>query len=564
MLRIANWLWSRLFLRLQIFIGTLAALCVALGLLLWSAEQQEKHLDGLSEATFRKQAIVEKVNGLVYAVVMESRGLYMAADPQAIERFGKGLETHLKSLQATVDEWKPLVDESDRAAFETFQASNAQFIKLRTELVAEARAKGSAGARAVGDNETNRSVRTAFNKSLEALALNYKQRLVELEAANEAKHFWAELYQRSALGLVLLMLVIGGYWLHRYMKAPFEHIAKSLARLNAGETDFEIHYQKRADEVGTVARAIHAFQQSVIAERRSSADQLKEANARLKRQQELEAAINAFEANASGRVGQVAATSGELHGAAATMSAAAEETARQAEIVTEAAHELATNIDTLSAAGSNLAHAITEISEGMSRASAISDAASRTSASTAEKFEELKQAVATIGDIVQLINSIASQTNLLALNATIEAARAGEAGRGFAVVAAEVKQLASQTTKATGEIADSIAHVQQVANQSVDAVAAIGRTIEDVRRIAAEVAEAVEQQRLAAQDIAANVQSAAHGTEQVSTNISGVTRAAADTGGAAMSVLQSAGRLTQEADAIKESVDGFLGQIRAA
>lgn len=559
-----NWIWSRLFLRLQIFVGVIGVLCVVLAVSLWSAEQAEQSLDGKVEATMKKQSLVEKANGLVYAVVMESRGLYMAKDAKAIERFGKGLERHLETLKATAVEWQGLVDESDRADFEAFAKNNAAFITLRTQLVAEARAKGSEGARAVGDNEANRSVRTAFNKSLETLAETYRARLAYLEAENEAKHFWAALFNRSILMTIVVMVVIGWLWLGRYMARPFRDISNALARLNAGETAFDIPNRARIDEVGVISRAIETFRSGLSEREAMRAAEAREAAGKSARQQRIEAAIGGFEASAAGRVESVAGTSGELHTAAATMSTAAEETSRQAEIVAEAANELTANIDGLAVAGNQLAGAIGEIADGMRRANDITERASQTSSATAERFAELEEAVGTIGKVVELINSIASQTNLLALNATIEAARAGEAGRGFAVVAAEVKQLASQTTKATAEIAASVSHVQSVANSSVEAVHEIGGTIEAMRRIAQEVAATVEQQRLAAEEIAANVRNAARGTEQVSSNILGVSKAAADTGGAAMTVLQSAGHLTEDAGAIRRDVEGFLAEIRAA
>jgi methyl-accepting chemotaxis protein len=559
-----NWIWQRLFLRLQIFVGLIGVITIALGVVLWNAEQNEKALDQISENTMKKQSLVEKANGLVYAVVMESRGLYMAQGPQQIERFGKGLEGHLVSLRETAKAWEALIDDADRTDFETFQKSAEHFIRLRTELVAEARAKGAAGARAVGDNEENRSVRTAFNKSLETLAEVYKQRLSAIEAQNEDKHFWAAFWSRGIMAVLLVMALGGWLWIGRYMARPFREISDSLKRIGKGETGFAVSNLKRVDEVGSIARAIDAFRENLIERDRLAEAESESMRSKLERQAQLDLAVDSFETRATGRTTAVADTSGALHQAAASMSTAAEETARQAEIVTEAANELAGNIDLLAQSGEQLAAAIGEISTGMERATQASEQASRTSTDTAARFAELDRAVQTIGQVVELINSIASQTNLLALNATIEAARAGDAGRGFAVVASEVKQLAAQTTKATGDIGASIAQVQQFTHQSIAAVGDIGQTIEAVRSIAMEVAAAVDQQRHAAEEIARNVKSAAAGTEQVSSNIMGVSKAAADTGTAAMTVLNSASQLSEDAQAIKADVDQFLKGIRAA
>jgi methyl-accepting chemotaxis protein len=564
MARMWAWIWERLFLRLQIFVGLIGVLCVVLGVTQWSSDQQKQSLDDLSEATMKKLSLIEKANGLVYAVVMESRGIYIADTPDKLEKFSKGLEKHLVTLNETVATWKSYVGEADAKDFEALQKNTAAFVKLRTELVAEGRTKGAAGARAVGDNDANRAVRTAFNKSLELLAANYQQRLAALKAESETKQVMAKLFDGTILGLIIVMTVGGWLWLARYMTRPFTAISSSLHRINAGETDFTVADQQRVDEVGVIARAIEDFRVGLIDRTEIHQREAQEARAKAERQQRLESAIAGFESAATTRVGVLTATSSELHVAAASLSTGAEETARQAEIVTEASDEMNANIDTLAKAGSQLVGAIGEIAGGMTRASEVSERASNLSAETASKFSELATAVSAIGHVVDLINSIAAQTNLLALNATIEAARAGDAGKGFAVVASEVKQLAGQTTKATADIAENVARVQSVTGESISAVQNIGTTIEEMRRIAMEVSSAVEQQRVATQDIAENVSSAATGTQQVSDNITGVAQAADETGVASMKVLQSAGKLSEEAGGIRQEIEGFLATIRAA
>ncbi len=558
------WIRSRLFLQIQVLMGLIVAFCLAIVVVSWSNETTEKALDEKIEIAMKKLNLIERANGLVYAVVMESRGLYMTDDPAQIDRFGKGLERFLGNLGAVSKEWTAIVDDSDRALFASFDEQLQNFIRLRTQLVAEARTKGSAGARAIGDNEANRAVRTAFNAGIDKLAEGYRKQVSEMEAERDRNHFVASVISKGVLGLILLSALGSLVWFSRQIARPFQRLSSDIERIAAGKVAEPVHAHERKDEVGTFARAVEDFRLAMIAREETQQVELERGRAEARRQQTMVHAVEAFEQAASSRVAAVADTSGTLHSAAATMSTAAEETARQAEIVTEAANELSSNIDILAQAGSQLAHAIGEISAGMTRATEISDVASRTSHNTAEKFAELDRAVKTIGQVVELINSIANQTNLLALNATIEAARAGEAGRGFAVVASEVKDLASQTTRATADIGTSIAHVQNVALDSIAAVQEIATTIEEVRRVAQEVAYAVDQQRVAAQEIASNVQSAAAGTEQVSSNIMGVSKAAADTGNAASSVLTSAGRLAEEAEAIRTEVDGFLGRIRAA
>ena len=183
---------------------------------------------------------------------------------------------------------------------------------------------------------------------------------------------------------------------------------------------------------------------------------------------------------------------------------------------------------------------------------------------TTDRVSELSKAASRIGDVVELINTIAGQTNLLALNATIEAARAGDAGRGFAVVASEVKALAEQTAKATGEIGQQITGIQNATQDSVNAIKEISGTIEKLSAISSAIAAAVEQQGAATQEISRNVQQAAHGTQQVSSNITDVQRGASETGSASSQVLSAAQSLSGDSNRLKLEVGKSLDTVRAA
>jgi methyl-accepting chemotaxis protein len=563
-----SWFFSvfrtRVFLSLQLFVGVLAVLSVVLAGVLWQTGRALDAQESLKSETMRKQGLIERVNGLVFAVVMDSRGVYMAQEPAALERFAKGTETYLGRFEAAIAEWKALVRAEDAADFATFERHQQVFSRLRRELIAEGRVKGAPAARAIGDNEANRSVRMAFNAAIETLAKAYLAKIERIEADRAALAWRADLASGLLTGTIVLLALAGAFWLRRSVARPFAAITHALGRINNGETAEPVPCQDREDEVGTIAKAVEGFRLGVIAESEARAAEGRALAMRESRQRMTDGAIAGFEANAADRVEVVAATSETLRSAAVTMSAAAEETSRQAEIVSEAAGALAQSIESVANSGTALAAAIGEVSIGMERASAISERASQTSTQTAEQFSELDQAVSAIGQVIELINTIASQTNLLALNATIEAARAGEAGRGFAVVAQEVKELAAQTTRATAEISGNISHVQQVAKASLTAVSEISSTIEDMRRIAVETAATVAQQREAAEIIAESVRSAASETDQVTANIDGVSKAAADTGGVAANVLEAASRLSDEAQAIRSEVQGFLGQIRAA
>jgi methyl-accepting chemotaxis protein len=221
-------------------------------------------------------------------------------------------------------------------------------------------------------------------------------------------------------------------------------------------------------------------------------------------------------------------------------------------------------VQAVASATEQLTSSVKEISRQVSESTRITGKAVEQANQSSASMQGLAEASQRIGAVVELINSIAGQTNLLALNATIEAARAGDAGRGFAVVASEVKALAEQTAKATDEIGQQILAIQAATRQSVSSIQEIGATIASVNEIATAVAAAVEQQGVATAEIARNIQEAALGTQQVSSNINGVSQAASETGQTAAQLLSSANDLTLQSDLLRTSVEGFFAAIRAS
>jgi methyl-accepting chemotaxis protein len=246
------------------------------------------------------------------------------------------------------------------------------------------------------------------------------------------------------------------------------------------------------------------------------------------------------------------------------MSGTAEETNRRS-LVVAAASELAfSNVQTVAGATSELAASIQDIGRQAVQSSSVAGKAVEEAQRTDATVQALAAGAQRIGEVVGLINDIASQTNLLALNATIEAARAGEAGKGFAVVASEVKTLANQTAKATDEITGHITQIRAATNDAVTAIQIIGRTIAEVNQIAASIAAAVEEQTGATQDIAHSIEQAARGTKDVSSNIDGVKQAATDTGAAAAQVLGSAGEVARQSAALSQEVNSFIAGVKGA
>jgi len=297
--------------------------------------------------------------------------------------------------------------------------------------------------------------------------------------------------------------------------------------------------------------AITTYQDALITEREQ-------------RTKRLDILLHGFEDKTAGLVSVVASAATELEASARTMSETTGETTHQAANVTEAVEAASTNVQTVAAAAEELSASIAEIARQVAQSSEIADKAVQDANRTDAIVKTLAAGAQKIGDVVGLISTIAGQTNLLALNATIEAARAGEAGKGFAVVASEVKSLANQTAKATDEIGQQISQIQLATNEAVAAIEAISHTISEVSRIATAIAAAVEEQGAATQEIARNVHEAASGTQQVSANIIGVSQNAAETGTAALQVLDAAGELSRQAERLSGDVRQFIGEVKAA
>ena len=346
---------------------------------------------------------------------------------------------------------------------------------------------------------------------------------------------------------------------------PMRILVSALQRLAKGE-DTEIAGADRGDEIGQTARAVNDIK-DMLAEKAQREAYEKENRDRIiaeQRQQDMHRLADQFESAVGGIVNTVSSASSQLASAADQLTRTAETTQQLSTTVAAASEEASTNVSSVASASEELAGSVDEIARQVAESSRIATEAVTQAQKTDARIAELSQAAARIGDVVQLITDIAAQTNLLALNATIEAARAGEAGRGFAVVASEVKALAAQTAKATGEIGTQIAGMQMATEDSVTAIKEIGQTISRISEIAGAIAAAVEEQGAATQEIARNVQQAAHGTSQVASTITDVNRGAAETGTASGQVLSSAKSLSGESQHLKVEVERFLTTVRAA
>jgi methyl-accepting chemotaxis protein len=367
--------------------------------------------------------------------------------------------------------------------------------------------------------------------------------------------------------LAALALLIGGAlaWLiGGSIVNPVSGMTAAMKKLAGGDTSVAVPAQDARDEIGEMAQAVQVFKQSMIEADRLAAEQRAEQGRKEERQKAIEGYIGEFDRSVREALEALASAATEMRATATSMSATAEETQRQAGTVASASEQTSANVQTVAASAEEMTSSISEIGRQVSQAAETAKKAVEDAQRTNGTVNTLAEAAQKIGQVVELIQDIASQTNLLALNATIEAARAGEAGKGFAVVASEVKSLANQTAKATEEIAAQIGSIQTVTGEAVTAIQGIGGTIGHISEISTTIASAVEEQGAATQEIARNTQEAARGTEQVSSNISGVNRAAGETGAAAAQVLASAEQLGRQSETLRGDVNRFLEKIRAA
>ena len=350
----------------------------------------------------------------------------------------------------------------------------------------------------------------------------------------------------------------------RAISRPIVALTATMTRMADGESDVTIAGRGRRDELGAMARALEVFKDHAIERAALLRGQETERGARLAHAQMLEARVKEFEREVAAVLASFSAAATELDEAARSMSARAGETAHQSAAVLTVASQTSTDVRTVTVAAEELAASIAEIASQVARSSTIARDAVAQARRTNEAVGGLALAAGKIGEVVVLIQSIAGQTNLLALNATIEAARAGEHGRGFAVVAAEVKQLAGQTGRATGEISSQIGAIQAATRAAVEAIQAIGGTIAEIDQISTTIAGAVEQQGAATRAIAGSVEHAAVGTREMSASMAGMSQAADEVGAAAAHVLHSSGVLAGESAALKGRVETFLATVSAA
>jgi methyl-accepting chemotaxis protein len=491
----------------------------------------------MAETLEAKQAAEKRLSGILEAITKDGKtyqSMISSPEERAIyDNWSRAWERYAKGVQQVMQESRDSVGRIPHEASELLTKSVAKVAAESDEFL-----KKDIDLNNVGADTATKDAADGYHAAL-----------------------W------MVLGIIMAAMIAGvavGFFIVRDVSRGIQSIVEPMQALSGGDLTAEVTHRGEKTEIGAMADTLQVFKEALIAKQAADEAAAHDAEAKIERGRRVDQITRDFESTIGDIVDTVSTASMQLENSADTLTSTASRAQELSTMVAAASEEASANVQSVATATEELTSSVQEISRQVQESARIAGDAVGQARSTTDRVSELSKAANRIGDVVELINTIAGQTNLLALNATIEAARAGEAGRGFAVVASEVKALAEQTAKATGEIGEQISGIQAATQHSVGAIKEISGTIEKLSEISSAIAAAVEEQGMATQEIARNVQQAAHGTQQVSSNITDVQRGAGDTGSASSQVLSAAQSLSGDSNRLKLEVGKFLNTVRAA
>jgi methyl-accepting chemotaxis protein len=546
-----------------------ALIAVVVVVIAWQSISALNHMGGVVDdvldTSLAKVIQAQAASYNFNSLTSDDRDILFAKTPDARAKAEKAYAADLAATQTALDAlYKLQHTPARRALTEQVRTKIGKFIEMEQKAFALARDGKVDDAYVIVVGDANALCDDAA-KLLTQIAKGNQDDIVETRqdlASQVSSMLWL-LATIAGLGFVIGFGALA--WIvTRQVARPIGHVTDALRTLAEGDLSVAVHGTERRDEVGVLAHALASLKDQMIEADRLRTAQATERAAREQRAQIIEKLTQGFDQSVATTLDGTTQAAAAMRQDSEEQAAMANQTDGRLATVAAAAEQATANVQTVASAAEELSTSIAEISQQVSKAARISSEAAEETNRTNTMVQSLAGAADRIGEVVKLINDIAGQTNLLALNATIEAARAGEAGKGFAVVAGEVKNLANQTAKATGDIRTQISSVQEETHRAVEAIKTIAGVIDQVREISSGIAAAVEEQGSATAEIARNVQEAAQGTQEVSRNLGDVAQATKNTVAIAEKTRSTAETLAKDASELRGEVASFLDNVRAA